>query len=83
MAVILLRSQDAPTPPTPLAPLEDLFERFELPYSAADARAFTACYRTLYATLSRTERRRAEEMVDRLISGLEDPEDRQWIFGVF
>jgi hypothetical protein len=83
MAVILLRPTDETVPADRLMPLKVLFEGFEPPYRGADARAFTACYRTLYASLSKVERRQAEQMVDRLIAGLENPEDRQWIFGVF
>lgn len=82
MAVALIRADDALIPSTGLAELQAVFYGFQRPYSAADARAFTRCYREHYREMSCQERAFAEAMVDQLIEGLDRPEDRRFIFGV-
>ena len=53
-----------------------------MPYTKHDIRAFNAIYRCIYRGLSREERHRAEEMVDLMIEGLENPQLAEMIYGV-
>lgn len=52
------------------------------PYSLSNIRDFNRLYRTIYPTLSRDEKRRAEDFVDALIDGVEKKEFASKIFGV-
>ncbi|WP_348758617.1 hypothetical protein [Candidatus Methylocalor cossyra] len=62
--------------------LREFFYSIQPPYTLAHIREFNAIYRRIYPQLSREEKRRAEEFVDALIAGLENPEWASKIFGV-
>jgi hypothetical protein len=52
------------------------------PYSFHDIIKFNTLYRYAYPVLSREEKRRVEEFVDKLIEGVESPALTRKIFGV-
>lgn len=58
------------------------YRSLAMPYTKHDIRAFNAIYRCIYRSLSREERNRAEEMVDLMIEGLENPQLAEMIYGV-
>jgi len=58
------------------------YRSLAMPYTKHDIRAFNAIYRCIYRGLSREERHRAEEMVDLMIEGLENPQLAEMIYGV-
>lgn len=58
------------------------YRSLAMPYTKHDIRAFNAIYRCIYRSLSREERHRAEEMVDLMIEGLENPQLAEMIYGV-
>lgn len=62
--------------------LQTVFRRLEKPYGLADILLFNRSYQRVYAQLGREEKRRAEEMVDLLIEGLEQRKLASKIFGV-
>jgi len=78
--------------PTPVKPsslcspdyesLSRWFCTIEPPFSDEDVRQFSHIYRRIYPTLNRHERRKAEWLVDVMISQLEQPGSATLIFGV-
>lgn len=58
------------------------FYMLEPPYSEADVRQFNQIYRSIYPALNRHERRKAEWLVDVMVSRLERKASAPLIFGV-
>jgi len=52
------------------------------PYGIHDILQFNALYKQAYPLLSREEKRRIEELIDRMIDNLETPKLAKKIFGV-
>ena len=62
--------------------LYSLFHTLERPYGLVDILQFNQSYQPIYLLLGREEKRRAEEMVDALVAGVERRELAAKIFGV-
>jgi hypothetical protein len=62
--------------------LENFFAAIERPYGLSEIFRFNAIYRELYPDLSQPERLKAEQYVDKLIEGVEEPTYAAKIYGV-
>jgi hypothetical protein len=62
--------------------LNTLFQELQPPYGLPEILRFNRAYQPIYPRLAAEEKRRAEEMVDALIEGVERRELRARIFGV-
>lgn len=62
--------------------LENFFTTIEKPYGLSEIFRFNAIYRELYPDLSQPERLKAEQYVDQLIEGVEEPTYAAKIYGV-
>ncbi len=73
---------DSPTPPSAIHELEMLFGSLKMPYDQTEIVRFNLAYQRVYPCLSRTEKRRAEQLVDALIDDLEQKGLASKIYGV-
>ncbi len=62
--------------------LYTLFHGLERPYTLADILLFNRTYQPIYGKLGPEEKRRAEELVDAMVAGVERRELASRIFGV-
>lgn len=62
--------------------INELFNSLAKPYGESEIVRFNLAYRRIYPQLSRTEKRRAESLVDALIDNLEHKSLAPKIYGV-
>ena len=62
--------------------LNDLFNSLQKPYGQSEIVRFNLAYQRLYPNLSRSERLRAEKLVDALLVNLEDENLASKVYGV-
>jgi len=62
--------------------LNELFNNLRKPYGKGEIVRFNLAYQRIYPQLSRTEKRRAEVLVDALITNLEDDRLACQVYGV-
>ena len=78
----MLASKITPIVSPEFVELNTLFQSLKKPYGLLDILRFNRIYQTAYWLLGKEERRRAEELVDALIEGVESHELKAKIFGV-
>jgi hypothetical protein len=81
--VPFLQTEVMMTQTSDIKQLEKLFSSFKPPYQLYHINSFNRQYQEIYNRLTLQEKLRAEEFVDRLISGVERPEWAVKIQGVF
>ncbi len=62
--------------------LNELFNNLQKPYGKGEIVRFNLAYQRIYPQLSRSEKRRAEVLVDALITNLEDDRLASQVYGV-